>query len=87
MLRCAAKAFGGELKVICILAFSLVFHAIILNETVLGKTQHLKQCPHSTEAVGIALVPPCSLELQIDRHTCIHTDQVLQLSLRMRAEG
>ena len=54
----------------------------LCNGTVLGKTQRLKQCARSTEAVGIAVFPPCSLGLQIsgnrqtDRWTHTHTDQV-----------
>ena len=49
---------------------------------VLGKTQHLKQCPCSTEAVSIAVWPPHSVGLQISlnrethTHTHTHTDQL-----------
>ena len=38
-----------------------------------GKTQHLKQCPRSTEAVGIAVWPPHSLGLQISWNRQTHT--------------
>ena len=51
----------------------------LCNKTILGKTKNLKQCPHSTEAVGIALWPPYSLGSQISwngqtrTHTHTHT--------------
>ena len=74
---------GGELELICILAFSLVFHAITFER----KTPRLKQCPRSTEAAGIAVLLPCSLGCQIsaNRQTDIQTHTQTKYSLRMRA--
>ena len=57
----------------------------LCNRTVLGKTQHLKQCPRSTKAVGIVIWPHCSLGLQISGNRQTHTQT--NTSLRMRADG
>ena len=54
----------------------------LCNETVLGKTPHLKQCLHSADSVGITFLPPCSLGLQIswNGHTHTHTRRGLEKS-------
>ena len=61
--RCAERAKPGRGKLVLImhLAFSLVFTPYLSNAVVLAKSPFYFSCPCSTEAVGIANKPPCSL--------------------------
>ena len=72
------KLFCGKLKTLN-----------LCDKTVLGKSPHLKQCLRSTEAIGITLLPPCSLGWQQisssgQPHTHTHRPSTITLAAHAR---